>query len=182
MKKLFVVFLILALIVIGNRGVIYRNVVKYKEIGTRKTSLITDKNLQAKIDQSTTGVTLTQKAISEIALNITDETLGFSFDNVSNNPNELVETKAANCIGYTALFSAIAEYIIRKNGLENQFTVEHKIGKLEVWGWDIHSILISGFFKDHDFSQIKDEQTGKILAVDPEVRDYFYIDSVSLVE
>ena len=110
---------------------------------------------------------------------ITTEELHFITSRASNNPNDLINSKQANCIGYSAMFNSIANYLIKKNQLESKIEVQHKIGQLYLLGIDIHQFFDSPFFRDHDFNEIKNKETGEVISVDPSVSDYLWINSIS---
>jgi len=69
--------------------------------------------------------------------------------------------------------------LIRKNDLADQISANHKIGKLDLWGIDLHQFFESAFFQDHDFNEIKYLKTNEVIFIDPTISDYLKIDSVS---
>ena len=115
----------------------------------------------------------------KIADKLTKEELKFTKNRVSNNPNKLIDTNQANCVGYSAMFNSIANYLINKNKYENEIEVEHKIGQLELFGINLHQFFESPFFRDHDYNEITDKNTGKKILVDPVVSDYLRIKRVA---
>ena len=114
-----------------------------------------------------------------ISNSITIEVLSFSSKRVSNDPNELIGTKQANCIGYSALFNSIANYLILKNKLDKQIESKHLIGQLGFLGLDLHQFFDDPFFRDHDFNVLRELRGGKTVFIDPSVSDYLGIDRVS---
>ena len=90
-------------------------------------------------------------------------------------------SKKANCVGYAAMFNAIASYLIKKQGVENEYEVQHKIGKLDFLGIDLHQYSGSPFFKDHDYNIICNKITKEEVAVDASVADYLWVERVSAV-
>jgi len=119
------------------------------------------------------------KSIVEVADEITTTELKFTTNRASNNPNELINTKQANCVGYSAMFNSITNYLIRKNELQNEIEAEHKIGQLELFGINLHQYFESPFFRDHDFNEITDKKTGNKISIDPSVSDYLWINRIS---
>lgn len=117
--------------------------------------------------------------IAKIATGITGEELQFTMDHVSSNPNELIHANRANCVGYSAMFNSIANYLIRTNKLESEMEATHKIGKLSFWEFDLHQLFNSAFFRDHDFNELKNKKTGKVIFVDPSVNDYLMVTRIT---
>ena len=115
----------------------------------------------------------------EIADKITKEELKFTTNRASNNPNELINTNQANCVGYSAMFNSIANYLIRKYKLQNEIKSEHKIGQLELFGINLHQFFESPFFRDHDFNEITNKISGEKIFIDPSVSDYLRIKRVA---
>lgn len=171
MKKLFKIVGILTLVLVLFRGWIYRNTINYTEIGTRKTIEITNQKLKDKINNKVQTKSLDFDEIVQITKSLTNQELRFTFKKTTNNPNKLVSTKKANCIGYSAMFNSIANYLVKKYQLKENFVVEHKIGKLDFMGFDLHKLFDNPFFKDHDFNIIKDIKSRKEILFDPSVSD-----------
>ena len=118
MKKILKVIGISILILILFRGILFRLVIKYTEIGTRPEIEITSRDLMESIKHKSKDKKIDLKGIVEVADEITTKELKFTRNRASNNPNELVNTKQANCVGYSAMFNSIANYLIRKNELQ----------------------------------------------------------------
>lgn len=118
MKKVLKIIGLLILIVLLFRGIIYRFTVHYSEIGTRAEIQISNHALIKIIEQSSIEQDVHPKEIVIIADQITSDILSFTTNKSSNNPNELIETKKANCVGYSALFNSIVNHIIRTNNLQ----------------------------------------------------------------
>jgi hypothetical protein len=94
-------------------------------------------------------------------------------------PNKLLISKHANCIGYAAFFSTVCNSLLEKNNLDQQWIAKPLIGQLYFLDKNIHPYFKSAFFKDHDFAVVKNKETGKVFAVDPSLNDYTGIDFVS---
>jgi hypothetical protein len=175
MKKTFKIIGTLFLLLIIFRGLIYRTLVKYNEIGTRQEIVIHDKKLINKIDSKSLNKKINIEEIVEIANEITTEALSFTTNNASHNPNQLIHSNKANCIGYSALFNSIVNYIIKKNKLQHKIIAKHKIGQLELLGINIHNYIESPFFRDHDFNEVTDMNSGNKILIDPSLSDYLWI-------
>ena len=122
---------------------------------------------------------MTIEKIVQISRSITTQELSFTTTQISRNPNDLFISKKANCVGYAAMFNSIANYLIQSNHLELKYAANHRIGRLELLGFNLHAFFNSPFFRDHDYNEIIDLQKRNTLAVDPSVTDYLGIDYVS---
>jgi len=179
MKKAFKIIGILILILILFRGIIFRLVIKYDEIGTRPKIEITNQNLIEKIESTSINRPIDVKNILEIADKITKKELKFTTNRASSNPNELINTNQANCVGYSAMFNSIANYLIRKHNLQNKIEAKHKIGQLRLLGINLHQFFDSSFFADHDFNEVIHKGTNEVISIDPTVSDYLKIKRVN---
>ena len=179
MKKTLKIIGISILILILFRGIIYRLAINYSEIGNRQEIKVTNKKLIDKIVKKSKDRKIDLREITEIADEITKSELEFTTNRASNNPNELIDENQANCIGYSAMFNSIANYLIRKNGLQNEIEAKHKIGELDLFGINLHQFFDSPFFRDHDFNEITNQKTGEKIFIDPSVSDYLRINRIT---
>ncbi|PCJ65287.1 MAG: hypothetical protein COA58_10540 [Bacteroidetes bacterium] len=179
LKKVIKYFGILIILLILFRGFLYRALVNYSKVGARNHITLTDKNLITEIDTQTDERKLSIEEIISLSNKITSERLSFTFNKTSSNPNVVSELKKANCIGYSALFNSIGNYMIRKQELGDNYEFNHLVGELDFLGINIHSLFNSPFFKDHDFNEIRNKQTSEIIFVDPSLRDYLRIENVT---
>lgn len=179
MKKGLIIFGSLVLLLFIFRGVIFRLVINYDEIGSRPEIEITNKKLIELIESSSANKEIDLGEILEIANRITKEELKFTTKHASYNPNELIYTNQANCVGYSAMYNSVANYLISKNKLEHEIEANHKIGQLSLFGINIHKYFNSPFFKDHDFNEITKLKTGEKIFIDPSVSDVLWIREVS---
>ncbi|MEM9834856.1 MAG: hypothetical protein AAF828_00050 [Bacteroidota bacterium] len=161
------------------RGPIFRQLFSYVDVGSRPTQSLSDLEFIQAIRERSSTLDNDLVSISALANLITAETLKFTTGKASANPDELVKTGQANCVGYAALFAAIAEVLIREKGLENQVEIQHKIGKLYLLDFDLHSLFKSPFFRDHGYVELQDRSAKTITAVDPSVSDYLWIKRVN---
>lgn len=180
MKNTFKIIGLITLFLVLFRGSMYRQIIRYSQVGTRPEVKITDIELIERIKNRTQQKKIDLHEIAEIANHITKEELKFTTKKTESDPNKLMHSKIANCIGYSYMFNSIANFIIDENQIRNEFKAEHKIGKLELLGIDIHKYFEDAFFKDHDFNQITNLKTGKSIFVDPSLSDYLYIDRINV--
>lgn len=178
MKKALKILGITLLLLLLLRGFLFRLLVTYVEIGERPTIEITDEAFIMRIEERAAESVMDIENITEIAMELTTEILHFTTKRASNNPNELIHTKQANCIGYAALFNSIANYLIQKHQLQEELAAEHKIGQLELLGINVHPFFKSSFFRDHDFNTLRNKKTGVTVFLDAGVCDYFFVDRV----
>lgn len=183
MKLLKRILLLLAsccLFLILFRGWIYRSCVKYQVTGERLCYEVKDSALSNLIDESIpTDQEADAEQLARLALHITSTQLQYTLSKNENDPNKLVKTCKAHCVGYASFAAATTNYLFRKFGLSNQWTARPYAGQLYFLGTNIHPYFHSPFFNDHDFVVIKHQPSGKRIAVDPTIADYFYINTVS---
>lgn len=179
LKKSFKIFTILLLVSICFRGFIFRTLFKYDDIGTRAEIELTDRIIIEHIETVSSDRNIDLNTIAEIATEITSNFLDFSTNKTSNNPNKLNNTGLANCIGYSALFNSIANYLIREHNLQDEIKSTHRIGQLYLFGINLHQFTKNPFYSDHDFNELINIKSTRTISIDPSVSDYFYINSVS---
>jgi len=177
-KRIGIVALILILTAIVFRGWLYRHLITYKSIGERTTYLANDSNLLQFIDSNSKNQESEITIIIETSLNLTSKTLVFTDGLNDKDPNKLIISKRANCIGYAAFFSAVCNQLLAKHNLDDQWIAKPLIGQLYFLDKNIHPYFHSAFFKDHDFAVIENKKTGKVFAVDPSLNDYTRIEFV----
>jgi len=81
-----------------------------------------------------------------------------------------------------SFFITTCKYVLKKYNLEDKWIVQQQIGQLYFLGTNVHTYFNSSFFKDHDFVTIENKKTGEIIAVDPTVNDYLFIDNITYVK
>ncbi|MEZ4880678.1 MAG: hypothetical protein R2801_11000 [Chitinophagales bacterium] len=183
MRTLLKIVGIVVVLVILFRGTIFRTLVKYKAIGTRTTIVITNQQLIEAIEEKSKDKKVIDiKTIATIANEITTKSLSFTTKQVSNNPNELYNTKQANCIGYAAMYNSIANYLIEQYQLQEDIKVAHKVAQLKILGINIHQFINNPFFKDHDYNELINIRTKQQFNTDPSLNDYFWIDKIVVEE
>jgi hypothetical protein len=162
------------------RGWFYRHLISYKSIGQRTNYSATDKKLTDYIDvnyNEKTDIDIEQ--IVKLGLSITSKQLNFTAKKNDTDPNKLITSKTAHCVGYATFCATACNYLFKKNNLSDNWTARAQIGQLYFLGTNIHKYFNSSFFKDHDFVTIENKKTGEIFAVDPTVNDYLKIDLIT---
>lgn len=179
-RRIFVTIIILTTVGLLFRGWFYRNLVTYKSVGHRNISLVTEKDLEEYLEESInkqTGHDVEQ--IIKLGLSITSKQLHFTVNKNEIDPNKLLYTKRAHCVGYASFFATTCNYLFKKFKFSDNWIVKQQIGQLYFLGINIHNYFNSSFFKDHDFVTIENKTTGEIYAVDPTVNDYLCIDFIT---
>jgi len=180
MKKILKIIGLLFLLIIIFRRPVYKEAVKYTVIQTRDCIPITNLNLLNSIEYRAFTKDMNLDKIIENASTITREELSFTFRETSSDPNVIIDTNVANCVGYSAMFNSIANHLIEKNYLEEKYTAVHQVGLLTFLGKSIHPYFVGEFFRDHDFNTVKNMETGEVISIDPSLNDYFRISEVSI--
>jgi len=179
-KRTILTILILIAVGLLFRGWFYRHLITYKSVGLRTNYAATNEKLvdyiNANIDkQADTDI----EQIIELGLSLTSKQLNFTADKIDNDPNKLITSKTAHCIGYATFFATTCNYLLDKYNLADTWTAKPQVEQLYFLGTNIHKYFNSSFFKDHDFVTIENKTTGEIFAVDPTVNDYLRIDFIT---
>lgn len=177
-KKIVKILIIALVICLIFRSFLYRKFVSYKPVKARFSYTITENKIKIYVEEN-----YKEQNINEIidrSLSLTTEHLNFTSSKNYNNPNKLMFTKTANCIGYASFFSTICNYLINVNSLNQEWEAIPYAGELYFFGVNINHYFQSPFLKDHDFVIIRNKITNKKFVVDPSLSDYFYIDYVTI--
>lgn len=179
-KWTLIVILILAIVGLLFRGSFYRHLVTYKSVRPRTNYSATDNKLVDYINVNSYEQTDPDiEQIIKLGLSITSRQLYFTAQKNDVDPNKLLVSKSAHCVGYATFFATTCNYLLLKNNLADNWTAKPHVGQLLFLGTNIHKYFNSSFFKDHDFVTIENKRTGQILAVDPTVNDYLCIDFIT---
>ncbi len=184
-KRTLLIILILSTVGLLFRGWFYRHLVTYKSDGIRTNYLATNIKLTDYIDANTEKETDPDiKQIIKLGLSITSRKLNFTFDKNDTDPNKLIISKSAHCVGYASFFATTCNYLLEKYNLSDTWTAKPQAGQLDFLGTNIHKYFTRffkdrNFIKDHDFVTIENKKTGEILAVDPTANDYLRIDFIT---
>lgn len=179
-NRIILIILILTIVGLSFRGYIYRQLVTYKSIGDRQNYSVVDDKLVDYIEKkigNKKNLDITE--IIKIGLSTTSQQLNYTASKNDNNPNKLINSKTAHCVGYASFYAATCNYLLKKNNLSSIWTAQPQIGQLYLLGTNIHKYFNSSFFKDHDFVIIENNTTGEVFAVDPTINDYLYIDYIT---
>ncbi len=179
-KRTFLTIIILTVVGILLRGSLYRKLVTYKSIGQRTNYIATNHKLIDYLNQiadKETNQNINQ--LIELSLSATSKQLNFTTDKNNNDPNKLITTRIAHCVGYASFFATTCNYFLKKYNLIDTWTTKTQIGQLYFLGTNIHQYFDTPFFKDHDFVTIENKKTGEFFAVDPTINDYFFINYVT---
>jgi hypothetical protein len=152
--------------------------ISYKTIGERRNYVIRNQELAKDIDEQTEDKSSKIKSLIKFSLDITSDRLNYTFENNSNDPNELYRTKTAHCVGYAAYQASVLNRIFKNKGLK-EWKARPLAGQLYFCGINIHSYLKNPFFRDHDFVEIKNSVTGECFYSDPTIYDYLNITFIS---
>ncbi|PQA91672.1 hypothetical protein B0A69_17905 [Chryseobacterium shigense] len=171
MKKI-IILLILIFAGIFGRNFLFNSFFRYEIIKEREMY-----SLKNKHDVQYRNNGDVEDIINE-NLKETASALSFSFDPCASDPNILMETKKANCIGYSAFFAASLHNRLEEQGLDDDWSVSHEVGEIYFLNENINAYFKSKFFKDHDFVVVKNRKTKETIAVDPALYDYFRIDKI----
>jgi len=165
------------------RGNIYRMAVKYQDAGNRKSYEVKDDNLAAYINQNlpndeSLDATVDIDQIIDLSQEITTKMLDFSLEAQESDPQKLIVMPMANCVGYAAFTAAVGDYLLKRFGMDKEWDVKPKKGKLYLFGNNMHKGTKSGWFKDHDFVVFRNKNTKEEIYADPTVHEYFGIKRV----
>ena len=179
-KRILLILLVLTTVGLLFRGWFYRHLVTYKSVGQQTNYSATENKLVDYINASTDEKTdLDIEQIIKLGLSITSGQLNFTANKNDTDPNKLITSKTAHCVGYASFFATTCNHLIDKYNLADTWTAKPQVGQLYFLGTNIHKYFNSSFFKDHDFVTIENKTTGEIFAVDPTVNDYLRIDLVT---
>ncbi len=183
LKKITLTLLIILVVGFFFKGIVFRTLFTYNSIGQRENYSATDTQLCNYIDGFINGEEkLTSEEIINLSLKITSKQLHFTSQKNQNDPNKLIESKSAHCVGYAAFFATTCNYLFKKYNLSNEFYAQAQIGNLYLFGINLHKFTNSTFFKDHDFVLITNQHSNETIAVDPTIHDYFGINSITFAK
>ncbi len=185
-KRALLIILIISTVGLLFRGWFYRHLVTYKSVKIRTNYLATNIKLTDYINANTDKQTDPDiKQIIKLGLSITSRKLNFTANKKNDNdPNKLIISKTAHCVGYASFFATTCNYLLEKYNLSDTWTAKPQVGQLNFLGKNIHIyftkfFIDTNFIKDHDFVTIENKKTGEILAVDPTANDYLCIDFIT---
>lgn len=179
-KRIALTILILTAVGLLFRGWFYRHLVTYKSVGPRTNYSATDDKLVDFINASADKQSEPDiEQIIKLGLSITSEQLYFTSNKNDIDPNKLITSRTAHCVGYASFFATTCNHLLNKHNLADTWTAKPQAGQLYFLGINIHQYFHTPFFKDHDFVTIENKTTRQIFAVDPAINDYLFIDFVT---
>ena len=172
--------LVALLLIVVFRGVLYRQMVSYQIVVPRKQYKITDAALTKHIEGSVQqDLPQDVEAIVRQSSDITAASLRFAYGNAESDPNRLVSTQQANCIGYAAFMAAVFNYLSKKSEVGRTWIAQPVVAKIYFLGINVHPYFDRPFFRDHDIVQITNTLTGEAYYCDPSLYDYCGINEVT---
>jgi hypothetical protein len=163
------------------RGWIFRSLVYYQPVANRPEYPVTEEKLKVMLNSVTEHSKIKEIGdVIRLSQQQTGKLLQFNFSAVENDPNKIILTGKANCIGYAALFSRISNSIITQSALGEEWRASAHIGHLYCMGVNIHQYTQHPYFVDHDFVILQNKKTGELIGVDPSLYDYTLIRTVRI--
>lgn len=181
-KNTLLVLIFLLFLVIIFRERLYQTFITYKFIGTRTNYTTVNKNLIDLLNQS--EIKEPNPKINDIiskSLIITSRHLHFTSGKNEIDPNKLINTKSAHCVGYATFYSTVCNHLLEKHNLKSEWSASPQIGLLFFIGINLHDYFKSPFYKDHDFVIIENKNTGERFGVDPSMNDYLKIKYIKII-
>lgn len=182
-KKVAISLLIVTIILICflMRNSIVNCIVEYKIIDTRKLIYKPDKNfVDFSYNQLSDFEDYTIELIIKKTLIATSKKLNFTTSKADNNPNVLLKSSKAHCVGYAQFFALSCTILLKKSKLNHEWTAKPYVAQLYIFKKNIHNYFSSPFLKNHDIVVIENLKTKEKIAIDPTLYDYFLIDEVPL--
>ena len=175
LKRWFLMLLVIAIAGWLLRGPVYRRLIIYKPVKERRGYEATDRQLLNFIKEKyAPKEKATADNIVKQALAITSSLLSYTAEKNETDPNRLIVTKTAHCIGYATFCASVCNYLFKKNRLSG-WTARPIAGHLYFGETNIHQYFKSSFFKDHDFVIIENTATGETISIDPTMYEYLLI-------
>lgn len=172
-KKLFFSLLILTILTFLLRNWLFWQLFSYQALGDRPTYAIQNQELRTYIENELpTNSVKPPRVILKKALRLSAQQLHFSAARNHNDPNLLIDSHSAHCVGYAAFTTTICNDLLQRYQLNAEWKAEARVGQIHFLGINVHPYFQSAFFKDHDFVVLKNLKTGEELAADPTVYDY----------
>jgi hypothetical protein len=159
---------------------VYRWSVSYVAMEERTGHKATAPALIVYINEEASEKTEEIKEIVRQSLKLTSDKLSFTLEACPRDPNLLIETKEAHCIGYARFTATVCNHLLEKNKLSGEWKARSVQGQLYLFGYNLHSMFSNPFFRDHDFVIIENSKTKDAYYVDPTASDYLGVDFVTL--
>lgn len=178
-KRNLVVLVCMGILLLVCRGPLFRALVTYRITGQRTTYAITNPQLLQYMDASTQEFKPRDvRDIIRKSLHITTRCLHFRQKHTISNPNVLVVSRRAHCVGYAAFFTTVCDHLLNQYGYGREWKARPLVARIWCCGMNLHVFFTSPFFRDHDFAVVENTRSGQQYFVDPVVSDYLRINSV----
>lgn len=175
-KKTFFGLALIIVLLFLLRNWLFWQLLSYQSIGTRTEYQIENSDLRNYIENNLPHARLhSPQAVMRSALQLSARNLHFTAQHNDIDPNLLINSHRAHCIGYANFTSTVCNELLKKYGLAGDWKAESHRGQIHFLGINIHPYFHSPFFRDHDFVVLKNRKTGEVLATDPTVYDYLRI-------
>ena len=175
-KKLLFGLLILTILTFLLRNWLFWQLFSYQAVGNRPAYPIENPALRTYIESHLpTNPAKSPRVILKKALQLSAKQLHFTAARNHNDPNLLINSHSAHCVGYAAFTTTVCNELLRRYELNTEWKAEAQVGQIHFLGINIHPYFNSAFFKDHDFVVLENRKTDEQLSVDPTVYDYFGI-------
>jgi hypothetical protein len=175
-KKLIFGLLVLTILTFLLRNWLFWQLFSYQAVGERPTYAIKNPELRTYIERELPANSVkSPRIILKKALQLSAQQLHFTAARNHNDPNLLINSRSAHCVGYAAFTTTICNELLRRYQLNSAWKAEAQVGQIHFLGINVHPYFQSAFFKDHDFVVLRNQKTGEELAADPTVYDYLGI-------
>jgi hypothetical protein len=172
--------LLIVLLVLVFRGALYRVLVSYEKCGNRKSYELTSEILRQYLDSIVTDQPVTNvEQIVLLANEITADQLTYTTKNAEENPSKLFPLGATHCVGYSAFYATICNYLLVRYGYEHEWHCYTHYGHIHLMGYNLHNAFGSPFFANHDYNSIRNSKGTDIYFTDPTLYDYSGIVMIS---
>jgi hypothetical protein len=189
MNNQFVVKAALILSPIFFRESIYKSVITYRIERQRGFLPTMDAALENRIlahyevkDRSL----LSRDAVIHSALKITADVLTFDGNLTDKtDPLSIWQAETVNSTGFATFFTAVAQYLIQKNGLSSRYICQQYVSERRQNGTNLHDRYLSPygnspFNNQRDIVAILDLKTGEKRFVDPTIFEQFSIINIQV--
>jgi hypothetical protein len=163
------------------RGTLYRILFSYENCGRRPHISISSSLLRNHLD-SIARFHEPQSILEIVNLSnrITANQLSYHTKASEINPNRLFPQSKTHCVGYSAFYASICNYLLEHYGFGQTYHCDAYCGKISFLGYDLHKHFENPFFASHDFNMISNSSGKEIICIDPILYDYFRIESITL--
>ncbi len=172
-KKLLICLLALTILTFLLRNWLFWQLFSYQVVGNRPSYPIENPALRTYIESELPeNSAKSPRVLIKKALQLSARQLHFTATRNHNDPNLLIDSYSAHCVGYAAFTTTVCNELLQHYQLATEWKAEARVGQIHFLGINVHPYFNSAFFKDHDFVVVKNQKTGEKLAVDPTVYDY----------